>query len=275
MNRWVIAIHHATFPRLFACEKDYRPPISTLSQRGCHNFLNINCFANLTLPDPTFRLTMKPSTTATFLAIVTATLGFGSLAQAQDLKVGIVDMNRVFSEYYKTKDAEKRVNEDKSTAKKELDERAARYRDLMQKWNDKQKMITDKLLNEDLRQQAQKAATSIASEIKSLERDMDEFRRRRETQLQEQVGRMRKGLLEDIKARVEEKAKLDNYDIIFDKSGKSPIGVNFLLFSKDGVDFTDEVLKVLNKNADPASSAPAPAKKDEEKKEEKKEDKGK
>ena len=178
MNRWIIAILHATFPRLFACEKDYRPPISTLSQRGCHNFLNINCFANLTLPDPTFRLTMKPSTTATFLAIVTATLGFGSLAQAQDLKVGIVDMNRVFSEYYKTKDAEKRVNEDKSTAKKELDERAARYRDLMQKWNDKQKMITDKLLNEDLRQQAQKAATSIASEIKSLERDMDEFRRR-------------------------------------------------------------------------------------------------
>jgi outer membrane protein len=134
-------------------------------------------------------------------------------------------------------------------------------------------MITDKLLNEDLRQQAQKAATSIASEIKSLERDMDEFRRRRETQLQEQVGRMRKGLLEDIKARVEEKAKLDNYDIIFDKSGKSPIGVNFLLFSKDGVDFTDEVLKVLNKNADPASLAPAPAKKDEEKKDEKKDEK--
>jgi hypothetical protein len=45
--------------------------------------------------------------------------------------------------------------------------------------------------------------------------------------------------------------------------------VNFLLFSKDGVDFTDEVLKVLNKNADPASLTPAPAKKDEEKKEDK------
>lgn len=200
---------------------------------------------------------MNKSTIASLLALVTATVGFGSVAQAQDLKVGIVDMNRVFSEYYKTKDAEKRVNEDKATAKKELDERAARYRDLMQKWNDKQKMITDKLLNEDLRQQAQKAAASIGSEIKSLERDMDEFRRRRETQLQEQVGRMRKGLLEDIKARVEEKAKRDNYDIIFDKSGKSPIGVNFLLFSKDGVDFTDDVLKELNKNADSSGAAPA------------------
>ena len=202
---------------------------------------------------------MNKSTIATVLALAAGSFGFGSVAQAQDLKVGIVDMNRVFSEYYKTKDAEKRVNEDKSTAKKELDERAARYRDLMQKWNDKQKMITDKLLNEELRQQAQKQAADFGSEIKSLERDMDEFRRRREGQLQEQVTRMRKGLLEDIKGRIEQKAKLDNFDIIFDKSGKSPIGVNFLLFSKDGVDFTDEILKELNKNADNAGSTPAAA----------------
>lgn len=204
---------------------------------------------------------MKKTTFAYLLAMVSALAGFNSSAQAQDLKVGIVDMNRVFSEYYKTKDAEKRVNEDKSAAKKELDERAARYKDLMEKWNGKQKLINDKLVNEELRQQGQKEAANIASEIKSLERDMDEFRRRRETQLQEQVGRMRKGLLEDIKIRIEDRAKRDNYDIIFDKSGKSPIGVNFLLFSKDGVDFTDDVLKELNKNADtvPASSTPAPA----------------
>lgn len=200
---------------------------------------------------------MKKSSLALLLALVLGSFSFGSVAQAQDLKVGIVDMNRVFSEYYKTKDAEKRVNEDKSVAKKELDERAARYRDLMQKWTDKQKMITDKLLNEELRQQAQKESSTIGSEIKSLERDMDEFRRRREGQLQEQVTRMRKGLLEDIKTRIEEKAKRDNFDIIFDKSGKSPIGVNFLLFSKDGVDFTDEILKDLNKNADSAPSEKA------------------
>ena len=42
----------------------------------------------------------------------------------------------------KAKTPAKGKSEKKSTAKKELDERAARYRDLMQKWNDKQKMIT-------------------------------------------------------------------------------------------------------------------------------------
>ena len=41
-------------------------------------------------------------------------------AGAQGMKVGIVDMNRVFAEYYKTKDAEQDVNDQKELAKKEL-----------------------------------------------------------------------------------------------------------------------------------------------------------
>lgn len=216
-----------------------------------------------------FAFVMKLPTIAALLTVVLAAT-VPARAQ-QDMKIGIVDMNRVFGEYYKTKDAEQRVNVDKSTAKKELDERSARYRDLMQKWSDKQKLIGDKLINEQLRIQAQKEANAIASEIKSLERDMEEFRRRREAQLQQQVVSMRKGLLEDIKTRVEDKAKRDNYDIVFDKSGKSPLGVNFLLFSKQGIDFTDDVLAELNKNA-PSSAAEGSsgAGKAEEKKEENK-----
>jgi outer membrane protein len=188
--------------------------------------------------------------------VAAAALAFGTPALAQEMKIGIVDMGRVFSEYHKTKEAEKRVNEDKSAAKKELDERAARYRELMQKWTDKQKMIGDKLLNDELRRQATSEATELSSEIKSLERDMEEFRSRRERQLQEQVTRMRKGLLDEIKNRVMDQAKRDNYDMVFDKSGKSPIGINFLLYSQKGIDFTDDMLKELNK------SAPAEAKSD-------------
>ena len=178
-------------------------------------------------------------------------------APSAEMKIGIVDMKRVFQEYYKTKDAEKKVNEDKSKAKKELDERSAKYRDLISKWNESQKILQDKLVNEELKQQKAKEAQEIASEAKSLEREIDEFRRRREAQLQEQVLRMRKGLLEDIRQRVEEKAKRDNYDLVFDKSGMSPSGVPFLLHSKDAVDFSTEVITELNKGAPATPAAPA------------------
>lgn len=191
--------------------------------------------------------------------VIVAALALSAVpsAIAQQIKIGTVDMKRVFQDYYKTKEAEKKVNEDKATAKKELDERKAKQRELMQKYVDDKKVAEDKLVNEELRQQKIKALQGTANEIKALEREIDEFTRRRESQLQEQVVRMRKGLLEDIKIRVEELSKKNNYDLVFDKSGMSPSGVPFLLHTRDAVDFSTEVLGELNKNA-PADAAPAP-----------------
>lgn len=203
------------------------------------------------------------------LAAVAATsLSFSAApAMAQNaaaMKVGIVDMKRVFQEYWKTKDAEKRVNEDKSKAKKELDERGTKYKDLIGRWNEIEKVLKDKLVNEQMKAQKQKEAQDVIAEARSLEREMEEFKRRREAQLQEQVMRMRKGLLETIKTTVEDKAKRDNYDLVFDKSGISPSGVPFLLHSKAAVDFSTEVIAELNKNAPPGSltADPAPAAED-------------
>jgi outer membrane protein len=186
----------------------------------------------------------------TLLAILVTSLSLSGAASAQaQMKIGIVDMKRVFQEYYKTKEAEKKVNEDKSKAKKELDSRSGTYQKLIGEWESAMKIVKDPLVNADLKVQKQAEAEKIASEAKALEREIDEFRRRRETQLQEQVMRMRKGLLDDISQQVEEMSRRNNYDLVFDKSGVSPSGVKFLLHSKDAVDFSTDVLKTLNQNA--------------------------
>ena len=43
---------------------------------------------------------------------------------AHDLSFGVVDMNRIFKAYNKTKDAGAKVNDAKNAAKKEFDDRA-------------------------------------------------------------------------------------------------------------------------------------------------------
>ncbi len=178
-------------------------------------------------------------------------------AAAKDFNIGIVDMKRVFADYYKTKEAEAKVNEGKTIAKKELDERNAKYKQLIQGWQDLQKLIKDPSISEELRSQKAKEAQDVAAEAKSLEREMAEFRQRRERQLQEEVLRMRKAILEEIKELVEEKAKSGNYDLVFDKSGLGVNGVPFLLHSKDAVDFSNEIIADLNKNAPADAGAPA------------------
>ena len=188
-----------------------------------------------------------------FFALAVGTAGLVASApqeaSAQEFKIGIVDMKRVFADYYKTKDAEEKVNEGKSIAKKELDERNAKYKQLIQQWQDLQKLIKDPAISDELRNQKGKEAQDKAAEAKSLEREMAEFRQRRERQLQEEVLRMRKAILEEIRELVEEKAKKENYDLVFDKSGLGVNGVPFLLHSKDAVDFSNEIIAELNKDA--------------------------
>ena len=185
-------------------------------------------------------------------------LGLAAPAGAQGaFKIGIIDMKRVFSEYYKTKDAEKSVNDGKEAAKKQLDERNAKYRELINKWQESQKLVTDPAISEELRAQKKTEVDELGSEAKSLEREMAEFRQRREQQLQEQVNRMRKGILDEIKLLVEKKAKDANYDLVFDKSGLGVNGVPFLLYSKDAVDFSQDIITDLNKDAPKEETKPA------------------
>ena len=48
--------------------------------------------------------------------VATATLAFTPTAQAQG-KIGILDMNAIFTQYHRTKDAESKLNEARAAAK--------------------------------------------------------------------------------------------------------------------------------------------------------------
>jgi outer membrane protein len=188
----------------------------------------------------------------TAIALVSAVIGLaltGSSASAQGMKIGIIDMNRVFAEFYKTKDAEKDVNDQKALAKKELDERNERYRVLIEKYQGLAKQIKDPAITEELRAKLQTEAKEVASEARSLERDKKEFADRRQRMLLTEVDQARKAIIEEIQDLVKDMAKQRNYDIVFDKSGLGTRGIPFLLHSKDAVDFSDDVLGDLNKNA--------------------------
>jgi len=176
-------------------------------------------------------------------------------AGAQGMKVGIVDMNRVFAEYYKTKDAEQDVNDQKELAKKELEARNVQYKALIEKYQLLAKQIKDPAITAELRAQKQEEAKGIASEARSLEREKKEFADRRQRMLLTEVDRARKAIIEEIQDLVKATAKQRNYDIVFDKSGVGDRGIPFLLHSKDAVDFSKAIIEQLNKGA----PAPKPA----------------
>jgi outer membrane protein len=184
------------------------------------------------------------------------------------LKVGTVDMNRAFKEYSKTKDAEAKINDAKNQAKKEYDERAEAYKKALDDINNLNKQLESSALSSDAKGKMAKDRDDKITNIKNMEREINEFRQTRERQLQEQALRMREGIVKEISDVVTDKVKTNHMDLVFDKSGMSLNGVPLLMYSQDSVDFTNDVVAVLNKPgraaalATPATSAtPNPAKK--------------
>src|SRR6266404_2690557 len=175
-------------------------------------------------------------------------LGFPLAAFAQGtLKIGTVDMQKAFKEYNKTKEAEAKINDAKSAAKKEYDDRAEAYKKALDEINNLNKQLESPALSADKKTQTAKERDDKIANIKNMEREISDFRQTRERQLQEQLMRVREGIVKEITDVVMEKVKTNNMDLVFDKSGMSINGVPVLLYSHDNIDFTNDIIAVLNK----------------------------
>src|SRR6266436_560020 len=169
------------------------------------------------------------------------------------LKIGTVDMQRAFKEYSKTKDAEAKIND----AKKEYDDRADGYKKALDEINNLNKQLDAPALSADAKTQKAKERDDKIANIKNMEREITEFRQTRERQLQEQAMRMREDIVKEISDVVMDKVKVNRMDLVFDKSGMSLNGVPVLMYAPDNVDFTNDIITVLNKPGRAASLTPS------------------
>jgi outer membrane protein len=174
-------------------------------------------------------------------------------------KIGTVDMQRAFKDYNKTKDAELKINEAKNAAKKEYDDRAEAYKKALDEINNLNKQLESPALSADKKTGMAKERDDKIANIKSMEREISDFRQTRERQLQEQLMRMREGIVKEITDVVVEKVKAKSLDFVLDKSGMSINGVPVVLYAPDSVDFTNEIIDTLNKPGRATASTKKPA----------------
>jgi outer membrane protein len=176
---------------------------------------------------------------------------FLCLASAAEIraqtKIGIVDMERVLKEYSKTKEAEAKLNEATRAAKREFDDRTDAYKKALDEINKLNAQLDTPVLTPEAKASKTKERDEKIASIKNMEREINDFRQTREQQLQQQMLRLREGIVKEIIDVVVERGKAKNLDLIFDKSGASLNRFSPILFSPDSMDFTAEVIAELNK----------------------------
>src|SRR5436305_3764516 len=194
---------------------------------------------------------MKKSLSTLFVLM----LGFPLAAFAQGTtKIGTVDMQRAFKEYNKAKEAEAKINDAKNAARKEYDDRAEDYKKALDEINKLNKQLESPALSADKKTQTAKERDDKISKIKNMEREISDFRQTRERQLQEQLMRMREGIVKEITDVVMEKVKANNLDLVFDKYGMSINGVPVVMYARDSIECTHDVITVFTKPGRAASS---------------------
>jgi len=193
-----------------------------------------------------------------FLSTVLAAslIGVAPAAQEGKLNIATVDMQELFKQYYRTIEAKKQNNVDFARIQKEANERRAKIRELNTSLETLKKQIDDPAINDSKKQAISKDAQVQYQDLIALDRELREFQQRRSQALNEKANQRMRGILEEIRKLVEEQAKRDNYDYVFDKSSLSQNGIPFLLYTKDATDITAGLLKDLNKDAPPGSLTP-------------------
>ena len=184
-----------------------------------------------------------------FTAVLVLATFLGASPAAAQMKVGIVDMNKVFTSYHKTKEAEARLNDARAQAKTDLDSRLETLKSDMEAINKLEADTKKPELTADKREAAVKQRDEKINQVRNLDREIGEFRQTRERQLQEQFMRMRGDIVQDIMKVVDAKVKADGFDLVLDSSGLGISQVKVVLYAAPSMDFSDSIITELNKNA--------------------------
>lgn len=155
---------------------------------------------------------------------LSAVVFFLSQEAFAEKKVAFVDLATVFDGYEKTKTFDVKLEESQKAKQKEIDAKVEAIKALQEKLS----LLSDK-------EKAKKQ-----EEINAKTKELQEFQRTSEMTLVKDRDERLKEILQDIQGVVEDFAKKEKYDLIFNE--------RTLLYGDDSMDITPTVLKQLNDN---------------------------
>lgn len=164
----------------------------------------------------------------------------------QESKVAVIDLERTFDEYYKTKTADAQLKEQAEDFTSERKALIEEY-DALQKYFDTvREEAQNRALSEEVRDVKRNEAEAKLMELQEYENKIRRFDQSRKKQLDEQSIQMRTRIVDEIKEQLQTYAVNQGYSLVIDYSGQSRNGVPIVLYSEDRMDITDEVLALIN-----------------------------
>ena len=182
---------------------------------------------------------------------------FACAAGAQQGKVGIIDLRKVFDDYHKTKTADARLKDQAADLDKERKIMMEQYQKATDDYKAALDGANDQAVSADEREKRKKTAESKLLDIKKLETDIGQFDRQARTTLEEEQRKLRDRILAEIRGIINTKAKAAGYTLVVDSAAETLNKTPVVMYTNGENDLTTAVLAELNANAPAASPGAA------------------
>lgn len=192
-------------------------------------------------------------------AVLLATVCSASAEQ----KIALINMERVFDEYHKTKTANAKFKvrgEEIDVKRKEL---VTKVKTLKAEFDKLNAEYRDKSLNENARDKKREAGEDKLTELKEAEGNLMEFDKVFKKEITDQMRQMQLQIVGEIRGVIQTYAAENKIDIVFDCSGKTLNNVESVMYFGSSLDITEPILAIMNKNAPEAGQKAEPEKKPE------------
>lgn len=180
-------------------------------------------------------------------------LGLATLLQftagAAEQKIAIIDLQGVFTNFFKTKIADAAIRDEAGALDKDRKALTDQYQKITEDYKKALEDASNQAISADERDKRKKAAEGKLIDINDLEQQIKQFDRTARGNLEEKQRMARDKILVQIKSVVATKAQAGKYTLVLDTAGEGLSRTSVVFYNNGENDITAEVLKALNADA--------------------------
>ena len=188
--------------------------------------------------------------TATFASVL---LLAAAPAFAQG-KIATVSLNKLFDDYWKTKQAKAAFDDQKADLEKEGKAMMAEFNKSESDYKALLAASSDPAISDSERDKKKRDAEDKLKLLKDQQEAVVKFQNQARVTLDERARRMRDNILSEVRKVIESKSRSLSYSLVIDVGAETPNATPIILYSNGENDITAAVLEQLNANAPPEAS---------------------
>ena len=172
----------------------------------------------------------------------------GAAVFSAESRIAVIDLERVFREYYKSRIAEEVIRQQAAAYRTYL----ARLNEELRKLAEAARTAQSNALNIALapaeKQKVEQEAIAARNAVREKEAEIKLFVEERASDMRRLENTKRAEIMTEIRREVAKRASAEGFEFVFDRSGKTMNDQPALLFYPERCDITNSVLRELNRS---------------------------